>query len=107
MEKKISLKEYRKLFELNAKEHTVKILAKEYKKTKDGDTLCALYFALKQCKNDFESFEKLVIHLDKAGLINNISDFAGSCGDKEFSLAVKTKVADIKLADFYAQREQN
>ena len=71
-------KGYNKYFELNAREHTIYVLAKEYKKTENGDTLCALTSALKGCKNNFEVFEKMVSYLNQAGLIGKICEFAGS-----------------------------
>lgn len=99
-------KGYNKYFELNAREHTIYVLAKEYKKTENGDTLCALTYALKGCKNNFEVFEKMVSYLNNAGLIGKICEFAGNCGEKLFAIQIKDKLADIKLAEFYAQREK-
>ena len=92
-------KEYKKIFELNAKEHIMHILAKEYKMSQDGDTLCALYYTLTQHKHDLELFENAISYLDKEGILNKVIDFAANCGDKYFAIKLKDKVADIKFAE--------
>ncbi|MBQ8444343.1 MAG: hypothetical protein IJX25_03225 [Clostridia bacterium] len=92
MKKQLTEQQY---FEINAIEHTVAILNKEYSKTHSGDTLCALYFALKKAISKKTLFAKLVNSIPKTNL-NKVCKFAGNISDHKFAEVVK-EVKQIKV----------